>query len=194
MLVASFVTNRPTMGETRTYEDFSKFLGERPHRLGVVSRLYPELTATFLTEALRNVFYGDNKKANGFQNIDSTYFEWQVETNQIKRIPFAAAPVGNGADGSEIEMIFSENWYQLHEIFKIEESGQQCFVVSRPVRKADNAWSVMVRLLDDDYSSVLDTDACQVGCLTRFIGNAKPELHDCGFVKYQSKFMLLLVA
>ncbi len=27
MLVASFITNRPTMGETRTYEDFSKFLG-----------------------------------------------------------------------------------------------------------------------------------------------------------------------
>ena len=27
MLVASFVTNRATMGDTRTYEDFSKFLG-----------------------------------------------------------------------------------------------------------------------------------------------------------------------
>ena len=27
MLVASFVTNRPTMGDTRTDEDFSKFLG-----------------------------------------------------------------------------------------------------------------------------------------------------------------------
>ena len=60
MLVANFVSNRPTMSDTRTYEDFSKFLGERPHRLGVVSRLYPELTATFLTEALRNVYYGDN--------------------------------------------------------------------------------------------------------------------------------------
>lgn len=105
MLVASFVTNRPTMGDTRTYEDFSKFLGERPHRLGVVSRLYPELTATFLTEALRNIFYGDTKKATGFQNIDSTYFEWEVETNYIKRIPFAAVPVEDGADGSEIEMI-----------------------------------------------------------------------------------------
>ena len=34
---------------------------ERPHRLGVVSRLYPELTATFLTEALRNIWYGDSK-------------------------------------------------------------------------------------------------------------------------------------
>ena len=186
MLVASFVTNRPTMGDTRTYEDFSKFLGERPHRLGVVSRLYPELTATFLTEALRNIFYGDTKKATGFQNIDSTYFEWEVETNYIKRIPFAAVPVEDGADGSEIEMIFPENYYQLHEIFKIEKTGQQCFVVSRPTRKADNMWSVMVRLIDDDYSSILDKDGCQIGDTTRFIGNAKPELHDTGFVKYQS--------
>lgn len=44
----------------------------------------------------------------------------------------------------------------------------------------------MVRLIDDDYSSVLDKDGCQIGDLTRFIGNAKPELHDTGFVKYQS--------
>jgi hypothetical protein len=52
-------------------------MGSRPHRLGVVSRLYPHLTATFLTEALRNVVYGENnKKSNGFQSIDSTYFEW----------------------------------------------------------------------------------------------------------------------
>lgn len=184
MLVASFVTNRATMGDTRTYEDFSKFMGERPHRLGVVSRLYPQLTATFLTEALRNVYYGDNsKKSNGFQSIDSTYFEWQVETNYIKRVAFAEEPVQYG---EEYEMIFGENYYQLHEIFKIEKTEQQCFVVSRPVRKADNKWSVMVRLLDDNYDSTLDMDGCHVGDLTRFIGNAKPELHDCGFVKYQS--------
>lgn len=153
---------------------------ERPHRLGVVSRLYPQLTATFLTESLRNIYYGDNKKATGFQNVDSTYIEWEVETNYIKKIPFAQVPVGTGADGSEIEMVFTENFYQLHEIFKIEETGQQCFVTTTPVRKADNMWSVMVRLLDDDYSSVLDTSGCQVGSLTRFVGNAKPELHDCG--------------
>lgn len=59
---------------------------ERPHRLGVVSRLYPELTATFLTESLRNIYYGDNKKSNGFQSIDSTYFEWSVETNYLSLI------------------------------------------------------------------------------------------------------------
>ena len=156
--------------DTRTYEDFSKFIGDRPHRLGVVSRLYPHLTATFLTERMSNVFYGDNKKSNGFQSIDSTYFEWELETNYIKRIPFAAEPVGDGSNGSEIEMIFPENYYQLHEIFKIEKTGQQCMVTSRPVRKADNHWSVMVRLIDDDYSSYLDMDGCHIGDLTKFIG------------------------
>lgn len=29
MLVANFTTVRPEMGNTRTYEDFSKFLGEK---------------------------------------------------------------------------------------------------------------------------------------------------------------------
>lgn len=94
-----------------------------------------------------------------------------MEINQIKRIAFAEVPTEKGEDGGEIEMIFTENWYQLHEIFKIEKTGQQCFVVSRPIRKADNAWSVMVRLIDDDYSSVLDLSGCQIGDTTRFVGD-----------------------
>ena len=49
MIVANFVTSRANMGETRSYEDFYKFLGSRPARLGIVSRLYPELTASYLT-------------------------------------------------------------------------------------------------------------------------------------------------
>lgn len=28
MLVANFVTNHATLGDTRTYEDFSKFMGK----------------------------------------------------------------------------------------------------------------------------------------------------------------------
>ena len=52
-------------------------------------------------------------------------------------------------------------------------------------------WSVMVRLLDDDYSSTLDTDGTQIGDTTRFIGNAKPELHDCGkFTMLQSALVI----
>ena len=74
MLTVNFVTNRPTMGETRTYEDFYKFLGTKPHLLGVVSTMYPDLTASFLTESLANVVTL-GKNTDKYRPIDSMYFE-----------------------------------------------------------------------------------------------------------------------
>lgn len=186
MIVANFVSNRPTMSETRTYEDFYKFLGTRPTKLGVVSRLYPELTASYLTESLRNIFYQDGKSGNKYQSIDAMYFEWEVETNYIKRVEFADVPTEGGAGGTEIVMAFKERYYEKYDIFKIDKTMQQCIVVSRPVRKADNYWEVVVRLIDNDYSSVLDLSGCQVGDTTRFQSNAMPEMHEEGYVKYQS--------
>lgn len=186
MIVANFVTNRATMGDTRTYEDFYKFLGTKPTRLGVVSRLYPELTASYLTESLRNIFYMDSKSNNKYRSIDSMYFEWEVETNYIKRVEFADVPTETGENGTEIVMAFKENYYQKYDIFKIDKTMQQCFVTQRPVRKADNYWEVTVRLIDNDYSSVLDLSGCQIGDTTRFQSNAMPEAHEEGYVKYQS--------
>lgn len=52
-------------------------------------------------------------------------------------------------------------------------------VMARPVRKADNYWSVMVRLVSDDYSTTFD-NSVGIGDTTRFIGNAKPELSETG--------------
>jgi hypothetical protein len=187
MLVANFTTNRPEMGKTRTYEDFGKFLGKKAHKMGVLAKLYPENTITALTDLLGNIWMGEQKKSmGGFKSIDSNMVEWEVQANYIKSIAFAAKPEGNGAHGSEIVMRFTENYYQLEEIFKIDGSGQQCFVTTPPVREADNCWAVTVRLIDNDYSEVLDDRYCQPGDLTHWIGNAKPEMSDCGFVKYQS--------
>lgn len=61
--------------DTRTYEDFYKFLGARPHYLGVVSRMYPSNTAAYITESIGNIFHMDGKPGNKFQPIDSMYFE-----------------------------------------------------------------------------------------------------------------------
>lgn len=181
MIVANFVTNRPTMGDTRTYEDFYKFLGTKPYKLGIVSRLYPELTASYLTESLRNIFYQDAKGSkNKYQSIDSMYFEWETETNYIKRIEFAAVPEGDGADGTEITFAFKERYYEKYDIFKIDKTMQQVIVVSRPIRKADNFWEVQGRLIDNDYKTVLELDGCQVGDTTRFQSVAMPELHEEG--------------
>lgn len=186
MIVAEFTTQRPTMSETYTYEDFYKFLGTQPHKLGVVSRMFPDLTASFLTESLQNVYYNDKKKGNKFQSIDAMYFEWDVETNYIKRIEFADDVVETGENGSEITMAFRERWYEKYDIFKIDQSRQQCIVVSRPVRKADNYWEVQVRLLDNSYDTTLDLSACKRGMTTRFQSVAMPELHEEGYVKMQS--------
>ena len=106
MIIANFVSNRATQSETRTFEDFYTFLCTRPTKLGVVSRLYPELTASYLTESLRNIFYQDVKSGNRYQSIDSMYFEWEVETNYIKRVECADVPTETGENGSEIVMAF----------------------------------------------------------------------------------------
>lgn len=73
-------------------------------------------------------------------------------------------------------MAFKERYYEKYDIFKIDKTMQQCIVVSRPIRKADNYWEVQVRLIDNDYSSVLDFSGCQVGDTTRFQSNAIKEI------------------
>ena len=77
-------------------------------------------------------------------------------------------------------MAFRERYYEKYDTFKIENSGQQCQVVSRPVRKGDNYWEVTVRLIDNNYDTVLDLSACQPGDKTRWISNFMPELHEEG--------------
>ena len=183
-LVTSFVSQHPNMGTTKTYEDFGKFLGIRPHRLGIVSKMYPELTTSFITEALKNVYYNEGK-ASKYQALNALVFEWEVDINFIKRVEFAADAAASPA-GSDIIMAFKESYYQKYDTFRIEGSRQQCFVKSTPVRRADNYWEVVVQLIDTDYSTVLDITACKTSMTTRWISNYHPELSEEGYTKYQS--------
>lgn len=179
MLVANFTSRIPTMGQTKTYEDWSKYLGSKPHRIGVVARMYTDNTLNFITDGLRNIFYKD-EKADQFQLSSSLLFEWTVETNNIKKVEFAEVPTEDGANGTEITMAFRENYYQKYDIFRIDATKQQCQVVSRPIRKRDDYWEVQVRLIDNDYDTTLDTDGCQVGMTTTFQSVAMPELSEEG--------------
>src|ERR1041385_5416165 len=167
MQVFDLNTIKGSMGTTKTYEDFHKFLGAKPHRLGVVSRQYTDLTASYLTESLMNI-YTNTTKPSKFQNIDALVFEWEVDVEFIKRVEFASLPIGDGSSGSDIIMAFRERYYEKYDTFRIEGSRQLCIVTTAPLRKADNHWEVNVRLIDADFSSVLDTTATQVGMQTRF--------------------------
>lgn len=146
MLVANFTSRIPTMGQTKTYEDWSKYLGSKPHRIGVVARMYTDNTLNFITDGLRNIFYKD-EKADQFQLSSSLLFEWIVETNNIKKVEFAEVPTETGENGTEITMAFKENYYQKYDIFRIDKTKQQCQVVSRPIRKRDRQTQLIVSLL-----------------------------------------------
>lgn len=189
MRISGFTTTRPNMPTTRTYEDFMKFLGSNPARLGIVSTLYDQYTATHLTEAVMNV-YSIDKAKKGFQAVNSFLVEWDISVNKIKRIPIVAAPEGNGANAGDIKFFFPENYYQKYDTFIIERTRQQFIVLQRPQRLHDNCWLVIAQILDNDYDSVLDTaglePAGMVGWETRFITNYHPELHSEGYTKYQS--------
>lgn len=180
MIIANFITRRPTMGETRTYEDFYKFLGMKPHRLGIVSRLYPQLTASYLTEALKNIFYVGNEKGSKYRSIDTMYFEWEIETNEIHRPELAATPEGDGKDGTSIFFAFKENYYQKYDIFRHEGTFEQFQVVSRPIRKADDYWVLECRLITSNIDDSIDVELYNVGDTTRFLSNAHPEEHEEG--------------
>ena len=67
--------------DTKTYEDWSKYLGAKPHRLGVVARMYTDNTLNFITDGLRNVFYKD-ENVDKFQMSTSLMFEWEVELSR----------------------------------------------------------------------------------------------------------------
>lgn len=185
MIIANYVNIKPDMAHSRTYEDFYKFLGTRPKMMGVMARMYTSNTATFLTEALMNVYY-NQKTANKFQPINSLLIEWEIDVEFVKRVEFAAVPSGDGALGSEITMYFKERYYEKYDTFKIDYTRQQCIVKTTPVRKADNFWEYTVQLIDSDYTSVLDLNGCQPGMTTRFLSNIMPEYHEIGYTKYQS--------
>jgi len=62
--ISGFTTVRPEMSSTRTYEDFSKFIGIKPERIGLVAKLYDQYTFTGLTEALFNTYTNEKASKN----------------------------------------------------------------------------------------------------------------------------------
>ena len=147
---------------------------ERPERMGIVANLYKQYTATALTEALMNVYTRDKGKANAFQSINSFLVEWDIDVNFVKRLPILATDGNDGANGSEIVFQFPERYYEMYDVFVIEDTRQQCIVMSVPVRRSDACWEVTARVIDNDYSErIVDV----VGKSTRFVTNHMPELH-----------------
>ena len=147
--------------------------------MGIVSNLYKQYTASALTEALMNVYEMDKGKSNSFQSINSFLIEWDIDVNFVKRLPILAKE-GDGAHGSEIIFHFPERYYEMYDVFVIEDTRQQCIVKSVPVRRSDACCEVIAQVIDNDYSESVGDEV--IGMTTRFITNHMPELHETGLI------------
>lgn len=147
---------------------------------------YEDMTMSYLTEAFGNVMRNKEKIGNKFQKLDAFSFEWEIEQNFVKYVFMAAPAVGDGTNGSEIEMVFSERYYEPYDTFEICDTKQQFFVMEAPIRKADNYWVYSVRVLTNDREETLVSGSTYVGAKTRWIGNVQVEYHEQGYTKYQS--------
>lgn len=161
-----------------------KFLGDRPQRMGIVANLYPQYTASHMTEALMNVWTVDGEKRKGYKSIDSFTVEWDIKVNRIHKVKITSAQ-GTGINKSDIMFYFPENYYNKYDVFIVEETRMQFRVVNRPQRVADNSWLVIAQIHDGLYESHV-AEGSLTGLTTRFLTNYQPELHEEGYVRQQS--------
>jgi len=184
MLVTNYATIRPNELGTRTVEDFSKFLGSKPHRLGIVARQNPDLTTSFLTESLMNIY--DVESKNKYQPISSFLIEWEVEQSFIKRVKFSTVPSSTGKWGAPVTFVFDEAYFGKYDTFRIERTRQQGIIVSNARRVSDKSFEYQVQLVTNNEDEEFDLTGCQAGMSVRWIGTAHPEMSEEGNVKSQS--------
>ena len=165
---------------TRTRQHFGTLLGEKPHIMGQVVRMYPRLTISNLTEGLRNV-YQNKKSQGGFTPINSMVIQWTIDVNYIKKVRIVEA-------ASALTGVFTiglaEKYYSKNETFALE-NNMQLIVVAPPIMKASNNWTYSVQLVGNNPGASVPTAMVGVGKTTRYRSNYHPELSVRGYVKYQ---------
>jgi len=164
---------------TRTRQHFGTLLGEKPHVMGQVVRMYPRLTVSNLTEGLRNVY--TNKKSEGsFTPINSYAIQWTIDVNYVKKIRIAAnATPSAGVFTVQLE----EKYYNKNETFALED-GTQLFVVAPPKYVGAKKFDYKVKMVSNNGATPNSAQLVK-GKNTRFRSNYHPELSVRGYVKYQ---------
>ena len=164
---------------TRTRQHFGTLLGEKPHIMGQVVRMYPRLTISNLTEGLRNV-YTKKKQVGSFTPINSYAIQWTIDVNYIKKIKIVESATPTGG---VFEVKLEEKYYDKNETFALD-NGTQLIVVAPPKFVKPKSWSYKVQMVSNNGGTPA-TAFLAKGKQTRFRSNYHPELSVRGYVKYQ---------
>jgi hypothetical protein len=175
------------MGETRTVQNFNQVLGDKPHKLGLVATLYPDLAINVLTDALKNIFYNKERGTESFQPINAMAVEWTIDVNYIPKVMIVADVAGAtpGLNKQPITMYLEKKYFDKGDTFALENQ-QQAFVIAPPRQVTAGKWEHIVVLAGNDYSKSFDPRYLKKGKQTRYRSNFHPELSERGYTKYTS--------
>ena len=175
------------MGDTRTVQHFNTLLGDKPHKLGLVATLYPELAITVLTDALKNVFYKPKSSSDNFTPINAMAIQWDIDVNYIHKVYVATNSLSGtvGINKTPFVLPLEQRYYDKNDTFTLENK-QQLMVVAPPVQVTAKLWNYTCILVGNDYTKYVDARFLAKGRYTRFRSNYFPELSERGYSKYLS--------
>ncbi len=174
-------------GNTRTVQHFNTLLGDKPHKLGLVATMYPDLAISTLTDALRNVYYNPKSSSSNFQPINAMAVQWDIDVNYIHKVAIVADinTAQPGLNKAPFTIMLEQKYYDKNDTFTLENK-QQLLVVAPPRMQNARAWEHTVILVGNDYSKYVDIRFLKKGRITRFRSNYFPELSERGYTKYTS--------
>lgn len=175
------------LGDTRTVQHFNTLLGDKPHKLGLVATMYPDLAITTLTDALRNVYYNPKSSSSNFQPINSMAVQWDIDVNYIHKVGIVrdVNDAQAGLNKAPFTIVLEQKYYDKNDTFTLENK-QQLLVVAPPRMLNTRAWEHTVILVGNDFSAYVDPRFLKKNKVTRFRSNYFPELSERGYTKYTS--------
>jgi hypothetical protein len=185
MKIVDRATVVQNMSSTKTVQHFGQLLGSKPHKLGQVVTMYPHLSISVLTDALKNVFYNPKKGSGSYTPINSMAIEWDIDVNFIKKVRIVGNISGTGANKKVETIMLEERYYDKNDTFTLENK-QQLFVVGVPKKINIKRWEYRVILVGNDLTKTINTTFAATGKSTRYRSNYYPELSERGYSKYVS--------
>lgn len=185
MRIVDSVTVGQNVADTKTIEHFGRLLGTKPHKLGTVVTMYPHLSISTLTDALKNVFYNPKQDNKSFTPIDSMCIEWKIDVNFIKVVTITGNITGSGLGKNVETILLKESYYNKHDTFTLENK-QQLRVVSVPKKVGPEKWAYRVVLVGNDRDRTINVSFAAKGKKTRYRSNYHPELSERGYTRFVS--------
>jgi len=183
MRVIDRVTVNQNISDTVTVENLGRFLGDKSHKLGLVSTMYKHLSINTLTHALQNVYYNSKKKSSSFMPVKAMSIEWEIDVNVIKDVRITRNISGAGVGKQPVTIGFQEKYYNKHDIIRLD-NGQLLRVVAPAVKLSTKVWEYTVIIAGNDLNRGIDITYGAKGKGSRYITNYHPELSERGYIRY----------